>query len=736
MRPKGPRREPVTLEAESLRSSADQTVEADGAVVLRQGAMTIRADRLTYRRPTDRALASGSVVIERDGAAYRGRELDLRVADFSGWFIAPEFDFPRLGTRGQAERIDFISRTRLRASEAEYTSCPRDAAGEPDWVLKARQIEIDLDANEGIADGAVLRFLGTPILALPKLSFPVTGERKSGWLPPSISLDSRSGLDLSVPYYWNIAPDRDATLTPRLVTRRGIGLDAEFRYLEPDWHGSTRFSLLPDDRVAGRSRYSLGWQHTQQAGSTWLAADLLRVSDDAWWKDFPGAVDSLTPRMFSSRVLAERSFDRGPLSFTAYGAVQDWQVLQDTAAPILGPYSRRPQLGLRGRTAGGALGPFDLNFETELNRFERSAEDSLGPSLDGWRWHATGILGLPLTRGALSVVPSLALDVADYRTDTPMADGRRTARRWVPTFSLDAALAFERDTRMLFGRALRQTLVPRLLYVRTPYRRQDTLPNFDSFGRDFNFTSIYATNAFAGKDRISDAHQVTAGVDSRLIDPDSGAELMQVGVAQRFLFKDQRVAPAPDGSVDGAPLESRVSDLLVQARTTLIPGWALDASLQYSPETSRLSRSVLGAVWTPGPFQVLSARYRLQRGVTEQVELGWQWPLRQVSAGAGGCGGTLYGVGRINYGLRESRVTDSVLGLEYDAGCWIARVVSKRLSTGLSESTTQLLLQLELVGLSRLGSNPLQVLKDNVPGYRLLREAPDAAAPAPPFTSP
>jgi LPS-assembly protein len=258
--------------------------------------------------------------------------------------------------------------------------------------------------------------------------------------------------------------------------------------------------------------------------------------------------------------------------------------------------------------------------------------------------------------------------------------------------------------------------------VRTPYRQQDQLPNFDAFGRDFNFSSIYATSSFAGNDRISDAYQLTAGATSRLLDPDTGAELLRLGVVQRFLFRDQRVAPAADGSVDGAPLEQRFSDVLLLGATSLVPGWALDASLQYQPDTQRLSRAVVGATWSPGPFRTLSTRYRLARGISEQVELGWQWPLLERRGGAGPCRGSWYGVGRVNYSLPDSRITDSVLGVEYDAGCWIARVVSERLSTGRSEATTRLLLQLELVGLSRLGSNPLQVLKDNIPGYRLLRE--------------
>lgn len=724
---------PLTLEAESLRSTIGRETVAEGAVELRQGGLLIRADRLSYRPATDRAVATGSVVIERAGAVYRGRELDLAVSDFSGWFIAPEFDFPLLGTRGQAERIDFASRTRLRAQQAEYTSCARDA--DPDWLLEARSVSLDFDANEGIADGARLRFQGVTILALPRLSFPVTGERKSGWLPPTVGLDSRSGFELSVPYYWNIAPNRDATIAPRLVTRRGAGVEAEFRYLEPGFQGETRLNALPYDRLAGRSRFALGWRHGQGLpGDITLTLDATRVSDDAWWKDFPRVTEGLTQRLLSSRLLLERALERPDWRLRAYAQVQDWQVLQDLDAPIVAPYARRPQLGL---TADGLRGPFEFALSTELNRFERPGQDPGVALPEGWRWHGQGSVTWPWRRPGGWVLPRLQLNAAQYRTDEPMADGRRAASRLIPTASLDVGLEFERETGF-FGRTLRQTLEPRLLYVYTPYRRQATLPNFDAYGRDFNFDSVYSTSAFSGIDRVSDANQITAGVTSRLFDPASGAELARLGLAQRFLFSDQRVAPQSDGSVDGPALEQRVSDLLLLGSTTLRPGWALDASLQYSPETSRLSRSVLGATYSPGPFRTVSGRYRLARDVSEQFELGWQWPLNvpAARAGGGGCRGAWYSVGRLNYSLRDSRLTDSILGVEYDAGCWIARVVSERLSTGRSEATTRLLVQLELVGLSRLGSNPLQVLKDNVPGYRLLREERGDSPPAMPAMSP
>lgn len=726
---------PITLEADTLRSTPDQESIAEGAVELRQGGLLIKADRLRYARPSGRANASGHVVIERGGAVYRGQELELQIDDFSGWFIAPEFDFPLLGTRGQAARLDFESRTRLHAADARYTSCPR-GEGEPDWELVAREVTLDFDANEGIAEGGRLRFKGVTLLALPRLSFPVTDARKSGWLPPTVNLDSRSGLELSVPYYWNIAPNRDATIAPRLISRRGAGVEAEFRYLEPGFDGEATLDGLPHDRIEGRSRYALGWQHTHAApAGIRFSLDALHVSDDLWWKDFPRAVDTLTPRLLGSRALAERAFGWRGLDLNAYAFVQDWQVLQDPDAPIEAPYARRPQLGLSG---SGAPGLFELNFETELNRFERPDNNLLGERLEGWRWHARGGVALPWRRPGVFVVPRLALNAAQYHTDDPMIDGRRSASRVIPTLSVDAGIELERDGLSFFGRSVRQTLEPRLLYVQTPYRRQDTLPNFDAYGRDFNFSSIYATNAFSGIDRVSDAHQLTAGASTRLVDADSGAELLRLGVVQRVLFSDQRVAPQPDGSADGPPLEQRLSDLLLLGETRLFPGWALDASLQYSKDSGRLARSGVGATYNPGPFRTVSGRYRLTRGVSEQFELGWQWPIyRDDDAGqAGGCGGAWYGVGRVNYSMQDSRITDSLLGVEYDAGCWIARVVAERLSTGRTEATTRLLLQLELVGLSRLGSNPLKVLKDNIPGYRLLRDERGTDPSALPFTSP
>ncbi len=747
---------PIVLRARELRGQGGLETVAEGDVEFRRGGAVIRADLLQYNHADDLAVARGRVRISRDGSVYRGPELQLHVQRFEGFFLKPEFDFARTAAGGSADRIDFIDSSRLRATNALYTSCPRDGSGDPAWLLTTRSVRFDTEANEGIAEGAVLRFMGVPILALPRLSFPISDARKSGWLPPSVNLDNRSGFELALPYYWNIAPQRDATITPKASTRRGFGVETEFRYLEPQFEGSLTLDLLPSDLVARRSRHALSLQHQGRLGSLGAAFDGARyalrgarVSDDDWWKDFPRSTSptTLTPRLLPLVADLERPLAWGGAQGLLYARMQRWQVLQSSIAgelitPL--PYERSPQLGLRGKFAHAGI---EVELETEVNRF--TVADGLASATrpSGWRAHMLAALSRPWRQPGWWVTPRLSFNAAAYDLDQNVFDlQRRRLQRVIPSASLDAGLEFERQTQA-FGRTLRQTLEPRLLYVSTAYRRQSEYLAFDSAAKDFSFSSIFSENAFSGVDRVSDGSRLTAGVTSRLVDETSGAELLRLGLVQRYLFGDQRNTPLDAQT-------RRFSDLLLLGSTNVLPGWTLDASLQYNAEVNRPVRSILSARYSPGPYRTVGGTYRLARDASdplggiqsEQLELGWQWPVGRIvgaiepgaresgrsagtsastSARGSACGGQLYGVGRINYSLRDSRITDSILGLEFDAGCWIGRVVAERLSTGRSEATTRLLLQLELVGLSRLGSNPLRVLKDNIPGYRLLRDDSD-----------
>ncbi len=761
--PSGGGEGPVTIEADRLSGRPDRETAAEGRVEFRRGPITIKAERLEYSQPTDTARAVGEVEVRREGNVFRGPELQIEVQRFRGWFREPSYFFERTQAGGSAERFDFLDEHRGIATGATYSSCP---APDPAWVLSTRRLTLDNEAQEGQAEAAVLRFYGVPLLALPTMSFPLSDARKSGWLPPTINLDNKSGLEVAAPYYWNIAPNHDLTLTPAVYTRRGAGVGAEFRYLEPGYRGTLEAHVLPSDSVADRDRWSLLFDHEARwegaaVGEVDYRIGLQRVSDDDHWKDFSRGVPSLTPRLLPADALATRRFDSRWGDTVAYARVQSWQVLQDPdpASRIVAPYRREPQLGLRQR---GGAGGFEWTWQTEINRFEN--EDRALQS--GQRLHALGSLTRPWWPSGepgWTITPRLSFNAATYDLDRAMDDGGRRASRFIPTMALDSAWVFERDGEW-FGRALTQTLEPRVLYVNTPFHDQDGLPLFDTAPLDFNFSSIYADSAFSGIDRVSDAHQVTLGVTTRFLDRHTGAEALRLGLAQRLLLRDQRITP------DGQPLTRRWSDVLLLGSTTLVPHWWLDGTVQFDADQSRIARSIVAARWSPGPLRTLSVAHRyvrdtagptattlLTRGASDQLEVGWQWPLNQAARAYAAaeeardallrdgrarpprtaeteCRGAWYTVGRVNYSRRDSRITDSIFGFEYDAGCWIGRIVAERLSTGRSEATTRLLFQLELVGLSRLGSNPLKTLKDNIPGYRLLRE--DAQVVTPAFSTP
>ena len=725
---------PTTVEAKEIRGTPDQQTIAEGNAVLTQEGTTVRADMITYDRPSGIARAIGNVEVLKNGDVYRGPLLQLQVETYEGFFSNPTYVLGRNGAMGSAQRIDFLDKYRAVGTQGTYSTCTPGDDAQVGWMLSARRLTVDYEKNEGVAEGAVLRFLGVPILAAPVLSFPLTSERKSGWLPPSIEVDSSSGLQLSVPYYWNIAPHMDATLAPELSLRRGTGLNTEFRYLQPDYKGTIDLNWLPHDKVADSSRYRLNLNHGARVDdNTQVNLQLIRVSDNDYWKDFQRDRDliGLTPRLLNSNLDARHV----GADWTTYAKVQSWQVLQSLVPGegIDAPYQRTPQIGARTQQFLGRN--LRLDFETEFNQFSRPVGASSAQYPTGSRIHSLASLSYPWVSPAWSLTPKISLNAATYALDTPLMAGphagQKSVTRIIPTTSLDSSWVLERDSQW-FGRSIRQTLEPRLVYSYTPFHDQTGLPNFDSAPKDFTFESIYsADNAFTGVDRVADAHQVTASISTRLIDPATGAEALRLGLAQRYLLRDQWVTP------DGVPLTQRLSDVFVMGSTSVIPQWSLNATLQYNAELARVQRSAWGGAYSPGPFRTLSASYNTDHVAnTEQVSMGWQWPLygplnrtaeplvsAAPSTSSACCQGAWYSVGRVNYNTRDRTVVDAIMGLEYDAGCWIGRVVARRLSTGLNESVTGIGFQLELVGLSRLGfgSNPVQVLKENVGGYRPLR---------------
>ncbi len=716
---------PTFVSGERISSRTDLETVVEGQAVLRRGDLVMRAERLEYYQPDDLARARGAVSINRAGDVYEGPALDLKVESFEGFFLNPRYRFLKNGGHGEAERVDFVDEQRALIRNASFTTCRRLPGPEwmPAWILRAASISIDNEADEGVAKGALLSFKGVPLLPVPALSFPLSNKRKSGFLPPAIGVDNVNGLELTVPYYWNIAPNRDATLFPAVMSKRGVDFGGEFRYLETAYSGELRANFMPGDKLRSANRWGLAYSHQGMLdtglpalGALGAKLSLNRVSDDNYWRDFTRVSPGLTQRLLPNDVAL--SWSSGPFSTSL--RMLKWQTLQDVAAPIVPPYDRMPQVAAR--YARSDLAGFDFAVDADSTQF--NSDRTLTGQPNARRVFSSVQLSRPWLAPGGFFTPRLQLHATHYQFDRALANGATSATRVVPTFSLDSGLVFERDA-SYFGRAFRQTLEPRAFYVLTPFRDQRLLPNYDSGSNDFNFATIYSENAFVGNDRLSDSQLLTLGLSTRLLDPDTGAEAARFGIAQRVRFKDQRVVLPGETTVSKG-----FSDVLLGASINLDPRWSFDSNVQFHPDSGRSVRSTIGGRYSPGNYRVVSAAYRLQRGSSEQLDVGWQWPLNdlwgdrgeELGAGRGQGEGRWYSVGRMNFSLREGKLVDSVLGLEYDGGCWLGRVVIERLQTGTTSSNRRIMFQLEFVGFSRLGANPLQTLKQNIPRYQYLRE--------------
>ena len=729
--PQGDANKPPTFVfGDSITGRPNLETVVDGNAELRRGGKALKADRIEFYQPDDTMNARGNVRVSNDGNQYSGPELNIKLDTFEGYFQQPTYRFLSNGGNGTASRIDFINDKNLVAHDASFTTCERgnETSWEPAWVLTGSSFRFDQEAETGEATGAVLRFKNVPILALPTISFPLSDKRKSGLLPPTFNLDSVSGAVVEQPYYMNIAPNRDATLTPTVMSKRGVGLAGEYRYLERNYSGRLRTNYVPNDKLRGIDRWSYSLQQTGRVatgvpaiGNIGLNLNLNRVSDDNYWRDFPRSNSTLTQRLLANDASA--SWSRGYFSSSVRALT--YQTLQDPLSPIVPPYSRLPQITAAytriNAPIAGQKG-FDWSVSSDFTRFSSDRSLTLQPNSD--RAVALAQISRPWVAPGWYITPKMQLHATSYKFDAPLINGATTASRIVPTFSLDSGLQFERKG-SYFGRDFTQTLEPRAFYVRTPFRDQSALPNYDSGANDFNFATIFTENSFVGNDRISDANLLTLGVTSRLLRPDTGAEALRFGIAQRLRFSDQNVTLP-----GGLPVTDRISDVLFGTSINWVPQWTFDGTVQYNPKLGVSERSVFGARYNPGNYRVISAALRRQRGISNSADIGWQWPIndlwgdkgQELGAGRGQGGGRYYGVGRLNYSFQDKKLVDGVLGIEYDGCCWIGRVVLQRSQNSTATSNTRILFQLELVGFSRLGVDPLQVLRTNIPRYQYLRD--------------
>lgn len=762
---------PIHMRANHLQGQPDIEARLRGNAEVVRGSTRIRAEAMDYLIPTDTLHAQGAVRIRHGGNDYWGDALTMQLQTHRGEFTGAGYDFPATGGHGQAALVQFLDSDRTTVHQATYTTCrPQDlpswGAGpkqtdaatrtgtvtalsnglhrepdlqpgwEPDWQLRAERIEIDRFNDVGIAHGAVLSFKGVPILPVPAMSFPLSDRRKSGLLPPTVGMDGTSGLQYAQPYYWNIAPNYDATLTPAIMSKRGVNLGAQMRYLHTHQEGEATLNLMPDDRLNSRSRrqrWSYHWLHTGRfdtaLGRVDMRAQLRRVSDDDYWRDFSsGTVMGSIYGLTGTRLLeSDLSLTWAQGGHSLLARAQKWQTLQDLQSPITPPFDRLPQLQWTYAAQTAQLLGLRWTMQADTTRFAARALDRQQHPDNGQRSYWQLRVSRAVQYAAAFFEPHVQLHASHYRFDARHTRGEQSKSFVVPTLSFDSGLVFERDTRVL-GRDYVQTLEPRLFYSWTPYRDQSGVPLYDTALKDFNLASIFSENSYSGHDRIADNHMVTLGLSTRYLHAHTGEEVAHFTLAQRLRLRDQRNTLGHD-----TPGLKGWSDILLGANLRWHERWSTDALVQYNRDIGRVVRSSVSAHYQPGAHRALSLAYRYIRPATleaaglgsEQVDLGWQWPLtlgRASQPGRMASTGRWYGVGRLNYSMKESKLVDTIVGLEYDSCCWTGRVVVERLRNSVSQADTRLLLQLEFKGLSRLnfGANPLSRLQEYVPGYEPL----------------
>ncbi|HTT40326.1 MAG TPA: LPS-assembly protein LptD [Burkholderiales bacterium] len=697
----GPNEElPVFLEADRLEGTQGKEVVAYGDVELRRRGEAVFADELRYLFPTQVVTATGHVRFEELGNTITGDQAYFDLNTDSGYIDHVTYHLRQYHARGEAEKVIIRDRDRVRALQATYTNC---AVGDDDWYLKVKRLNLDRLRDVGDANDATLYFKQVPILYTPWIDFPLSGRRKTGLLTPVFGSSQTTGFEFAVPFYWNIAPTMDYTFTPRVMAKRGVLLGNEYRYLQPKFAGTLALDYLPDDRQTGTNRYALSLQHRQEFGYGFYGGlNIQRVSDSNYFRDLSDNI-----AVTSQTVLPQDLWVRyeGGWWTTSF-RYQKFQTLEDPLAPTVPPYARAPQITLNA-SQQNVVGA-DLGFSGALDNFEH-------PSfLNGRRQVYYPYVSVPLRGDFFYITPKAGFNYTQYNYPNGELP---TQVRSLPILSVDSGMEFERDTQ-LFGRDYVQTLDPRVYYLYIPFRNQEQLPIFDTFLKDFDFTSIFSENIFSGGDRINNANQITAAVTTQLINPNSGAELLRALIGQRYYFEPELVtlsSTAPDNppptvngpppSVTGTGTPSR-SDLLAAFSGQLTRTWSVNSGLAYGVDTGQFERFDIAVRDRPEPGKVLNIGYRFTRDYLNQIDISAQWPLTHRWAG----------LARWNYSLQPSGLLEALVGLEYNAECWTARFLAHRFVTAPEQQTTAFFFQLELGGLSHLGTGRIDQLRQTIGG--------------------
>ncbi len=673
-----------------------------GNVEVEQGTRLLLTDELVHTQPDGTIDARGNVRFWDEGvfiAGDRARaeiERDVITVEPAATFMLED----RHG-HGDAAVLTRFGDERTTAEDATYTTCN---PGDADWRVTASHVEFDHVEEFGTARNMWVEFKGQRVFYTPWMSFPLSDRRKSGFLPPTFGVSGSQGIELTTPYYFNLAPNYDATLTARTMSDRGVQAQGEFRLLSRDY-GSARLAaehLPSDSKYNDDNRTAFDLSHRHRWSSRWSTdARLEWVSDPEYLDDLGSSLSQ------SSRTHLPRRFDAryGGGGWSAFMRFQDFRTVDRTAGR---PYAELPRIFLRTNLPEKNRAP-NVRATAELTYFEHRSRTT------GTRVDVQPSFTYPLRTAGTFVTPKASLHFTGYDLNRTVAEASRDddPSRLVPSFSLDSGLFLERPV-TLSGKSLTHTIEPRLYYLRVPFEHQDDLPSFDTSRPSFSFAQLFRENRFSGGDRIGDADQVTVSLTSRLLD-ERGGELARASIGQIRHFRDRKVTL--DG---GEPKTTRASDLVAEVETRPAREWRLRAGIQYDTGTDRTEKNALNLRYQPDRRSVVNVGYRLVRDVhpsrtIEQADLSFVWPL----------GSNWRTVGRWTLALNEDRdqTQEAFGGLEYESCCWGFRAVARRFrrsgarSDGEDDYSNGLYLQLVLKGLTGAGSGTEALLTRSIPGY-------------------
>ena len=684
-------RDYTEIRADATRIELKGLTQFSGNVEVIQGEKALRADMVTYDEGIGVFQAEGGAQIWEGATIWSGNRATYDLGSRVSVLDEGEYWILNGRGRGQARVMTNDRNTNLtELSEVDYTTCPRS---EEAWRVSASTIRLDHESDRGAARNAILRVRNVPVFYFPYVSFPLSDKRKSGFLAPTIGSSNKSGFDLQLPFYWNIAPNQDMTVSPRVLTDRGALLGGEYRYKWPGFEGEIKAEYLPDDALKnGEDRSIIAFEHLHtmlnKRGRLWVVVE--NVSDDQYFEDFGRSIGSTSQRFLPRRA----DFRYRGRHYNMRALVQSYQTLEN----LRGPYQMLPRLELRAKSPYTPYGIIP-RFDVQTTYFDRD------DSVVGGRVDLRPTIEIPYIKPYLELRTKLALRHTEYFLDDPNRVFDDHESRTVPILNINSKLFFERDLN-LFGTSHIQTFEPRAFYLLIPHVGQDDIPRFDTGLYDISFLNIFRTNRFTGRDRVGDANQMTLAATSRVLNAVSGRETLRLSLGQIFFFRDREVGLAP-----GQEEDESVSELIAESAANLGNGWSARGTLQWDPDARQTEKSAITLRYRPNLDTVVNLSYRLRRAAVsdiEQTDFSFRWPLTE----------SLAVVGRWNYSLQSERSLETVGGIELESCCWALRVVGRRfLRNAEGAFDTGVFAQVQFRGLGGFGKKSGSLLRRGIPGY-------------------